>query len=260
MSETLSISEDLQKVLNKFERIELTDLRDGAQMERIDRKYPVHISRIPEVLRGLESEYKIVRAAGSVVSPYDTWYMDTPELKFYRIHHDGFLNRDKVRYRAYPRTRTTFLEVKRKNNKGRTSKARILCNSMVYPFSPDKLKFLEENMQGFDPQVLRPSIFIKYDRIAFINPNGKERFSIDFNISAQIDDKTTNFGEAVILEVMQDRRHTSPIISRLRELRLREASMSKYCLTMSLLNKDLKSNLFKRDLRKLEKIMNEKDE
>lgn len=257
MSETLSISEDLQKVLNKFERIELTDLRDGAQMERIDRKYPFHISRIPEVLRGLESEYKIVRAAGSVVSPYDTWYMDTPELKFFKIHHNGFLNRLKVRFRAYPRTETTFLEVKRKSNKGYTSKSRMLSDGMNYPLNAEQLKFLEENMDGFDPHTLQPSVFIKYDRIAFTPIEGEERFSIDYNITAEIDGKKTNFGEAAILEVMQDDRYTSPVILHLRDLRLRESSMSKYCLTLSRLNQDLKSNLFKTDLRRLEKIMNE---
>ena len=257
MNETLAISEELLEVLNNFSIIELEDLLEGAQMERIDRKYPFHISRIPEVLKGLESDYKIVRAADSLISPYDSWYMDTPDLKFFREHHNGFQNRVKIRYRAYTRTHTTFLEVKRKSNKGLTSKERILCDTMNYPFTADQLKFLEENMEGFDPHVLQPSVYIKYDRIAFTPFDGNERFSIDFNISARIGDKTTNFGEAVILEVMQDRRHTTPIILHMRDLRLREASMSKYCLTMSLLNKDLKSNLFNEDLRRLEKINNQ---
>lgn len=260
MSELPSISEELPEVLNDFPRIELEELLEGAQMERIDRKYPFHISRVPEVLKGLEAEYKIVRAAGSVISPYDTWYMDTPDREFFKIHHSGFQNRLKVRYRSYPRTRTSFLEVKRKNNKGYTSKERIISDALDYPFSTDQLEFLEENIEEFDPHILQPSVFIKYDRIAFSPLEGNERFSIDFNITGQIDGKTTNFGEAVILEVMQDKRHTTPIISRLRDLRLKEASMSKYCLTMSLLDKDLKSNLFKGDLRRLEKIMNEEDE
>lgn len=257
MIESPAVSDELLEILNEFPIIELEELLEGAQMERIDRKYPFHISRIPEVLKGLESEYEIVRAAGSVISPYDSWYMDTPDLEFFRKHHSGFQNRVKVRFRSYPRTHTTFLEVKRKNNKGRTSKARLLSDGLDYPLSTDQLEFLEENMTGFDPHVLQPSVFIKYDRIAFIPIDGSERFSIDFNISGQIDGKTTNFGEAVILEVMQDRKHTSSVISRLRELRLREASMSKYCLTMSLLDKDLKSNLFKGDLRRLENIMDQ---
>lgn len=257
MIESPTISATLLEVLNDFPRIKLEDLQEGAQMERIDRKYPFHISRVPAVLKGLDSEYEIVLAAGSVISPYDSWYMDTPDLAFFKNHHSGFQNRVKVRYRSYPRTQTTFLEVKRKDNKGFTSKERVLSDTLNYPFTPDQLDFLEENMKDFEPNVLQPSVYIEYDRIAFIPKHGNERFSIDFNISGQIDGKTTNFGEAVILEVMQDRRHTTPIISRLRELRLREASMSKYCLTMSLLDKSLKSNLFKQDLRRLEKIMNE---
>ena len=257
MSELPHLSGELLKVLNDFAVIELEDLLEGAQMERIDRKFPFHISRVPEVLKGLESEYKIVRAAGSVISPYNSWYMDTPDKEFFRKHHSGILNRDKVRYRSYPSTNTTFLEVKRKNNKGLTSKSRMLCDQMDFPFASSQLKFLEENLTGFNPKVLKPSVNIKYNRIAFTHLDGKERFSIDFNLTASRDGKTTDFGEAVILEVMQDRRFTSPIISRLRELRLREASMSKYCVTLSLLDPDLKSNLFKPNLRSLEKIMNE---
>jgi|SRR5690554_1253558 len=256
MSEKPKISDELREVLNRFPIIELEDLRDGAQMERIDRKYPFHISHVPEVLRGLESDYKIVRAAGSVVSPYNSWYMDTPDFMFFRNHHSGFLSRDKVRYRAYPRTNTTFLEIKQKNNKGYTSKERIPSSAMNFPLKEDQLAFLRENMKDVDPQGLQPSVYIKYDRIAFIPKDENERFSIDLNILGQIDDKTTNFGDAVILEVMQDRRHTSPIIKRLRELRLQEASMSKYCVTLSLLDSVLISNLFKQNIRRLEKIMN----
>ena len=133
MSELPQLSGELLKVLNDFAVIELEDLLEGAQMERIDRKFPFHISRVPEVLKGLESEYKIVRAAGSVISPYKSWYMDTPDNEFFRKHHSGILNRDKVRYRSYPSTNTTFLEVKRKNNKGLTSKSRMLCDQMDKP-------------------------------------------------------------------------------------------------------------------------------
>src|SRR5690554_1633363 len=122
MNEKQSVSIELLEILNNFKRIELDDLPEGAQMERIDRKYSFHNSRVTEVIKGLEAEYEIVYAANSVISPYDSWYMDTPDFMFYRVHHNRVLNRDKVRYRSYPRTRTTFLEVKRKNNKGRTSK------------------------------------------------------------------------------------------------------------------------------------------
>jgi len=259
MNDGALISSELMTALQSFERVPLEELLEGAQMDRIDRKFPFHISEVPKVLKGLEGDYKIVKAAGSVISPYDSLYFDTADYLFYRKHHSGFLNRDKIRYRSYPRTHTTFLEVKRKSNKGRTAKSRILCSDLNFPLKSDRMEFLSENMKKIDPKSLIPSVFIKYHRIAFIAEDGDERFSLDFNIRAKLDDKETDFGSAVILEVKQDHKFTSPIIARLRELRMGEASMSKYCLALTMLKPSLKSNRFKMALRRLEKIIHEEN-
>lgn len=259
MSETAPISSELMETLRSFERVPLAELTEGAQMDRIDRKFPFHISHVPEVLKGLARDYKVVKAAGSVISPYDSLYFDTNDYLFFRRHHSGFLNRDKIRYRSYPRTHTTFLEVKRKNNKGRTAKSRILCSDLNFPLKSERLKFLLENISKIDPASLVPSVFIKYHRIAFIAEDGNERFSIDFNIRATLDDHETDFDNVVILEVKQDHKFTSPIITRLRELRMGEASMSKYCLALAILKPELKSNRFKLALRRLDKIIHEEN-
>ncbi len=259
MNDSVVISSELIAALEVFERVPLEDLLEGAQMDRIDRKFPFHISQVPRVLNALERDYKIVKAAGSVISPYDSLYFDTADYLFFRRHHNGYLHRNKIRYRSYPRTHTTFLEVKRKSNKGRTAKSRILCSDLNFPLKKDRIEFLSENMTNMDPESLVPSVFIKYHRIAFIAEDGNERFSLDFNIRAKLEDKETDFGEVVILEVKQDQKFTSPIIARMRELRLGEASLSKYCLALTMLKPDLKSNRFKMDLRRLEKIIHEQN-
>lgn len=258
MNDTTLISSELLAVLKEFERIPLEELEE-AQMDRIDRKFPFHISKLPSVLKGLESDYKIVKAAGSVISPYDSLYFDTTDYLFFRKHHSGFLNRDKIRYRSYPRTHTTFLEVKRKSNKGRTAKSRILCADLNFPLKTDRMDFLAENLSTVDPKSLIPSVFIKYNRIAFIAEDGDERFSIDFDVRAKLDDKETDFGNVAILEVKQDHKFTSPIIARLRDLRMGAASLSKYCLALAMLKPDLKANRFKMDLRRLERIIHEEN-
>lgn len=259
MNDSTLISSELLAALQGFERVPLGELLEGAQMDRIDRKFPFHISQIPNVLKGLGANYKIVKAAGSVISPYDSLYFDTADYLFFRKHHSGFLNRDKIRYRSYPSTNTTFLEVKRKSNKGRTAKSRMLCSDLNYPLKKDKMEFLSEHISNIDPKNLVPSVFIKYNRIAFIAEDGNERFSLDFNIRAKLHESETDFGSVVILEVKQDHKFTSPVIARLRELKMSEASMSKYCLALTMLKPDLKANGFKMDLRRLEKIIHEEN-
>lgn len=48
----------------------------------------------------------------------------------YRMHHCGKKVREKIRVRTYLDTNDTFLEIKNKNNHGRTKKKRILVNSL----------------------------------------------------------------------------------------------------------------------------------
>ena len=243
--------------INRFEKINLEDLSEGAQMERIDRKYPFHITKLPQVLMGLEKYYKIVNAFGKTISPYDTLYLDTPDLNFYHIHHNGILHRDKVRFRSYPHTQTTFLEVKRKSNKSRTAKWRIPVEGIRFPLTDSDKIFLKDHLSANVVNDLKPSVRVKYYRMAFNSDTEEERFSIDFEITATRDQQKSNFGNVAILEVKQDHMHTSPIINQMRKLGIGEGGMSKYCIHLALLEKKLKSNLFKPAIRSLKKIKHE---
>lgn len=253
-SKEAQISEKLRKAIDRFEKISLEDLPEGAQMERIDRKFPMHISQLPMVLEGMEREYQIVCAFGKLISPYDTLYLDTPDKKFYRIHHNGILHRDKIRFRSYPHTATTFLEVKRKNNKNRTAKWRIQVQDIHFPLTPVEKSFLMDRLSANVVNALQPSVRIKYYRMAFNSETEKERFSIDFQINGTLNEKEANFGNVAVLEVKQDQIHTSPIIKKMRDLKIREAGMSKYCLHLAMIDKEAKINRFKSALRSLKKI------
>lgn len=252
------LPELLQSPLSKFEVILLEDMSVGAQMERIDRKFAFHVSRIPEVICEVESNYSIVKAAGKNISLYNSTYLDTEEFLFFQRHHRGALHRDKIRFRTYPNTGTTFLELKRKSNRGRTAKLRIQRESGRIDIDKESKHFIRENAPQINPDTLITSARIDYQRIQFISKTDDERFSIDFDISAHYRGSDFNFGNVAILEVKQDRKFTSSIIAQMRDLRIREASMSKYCLALAALDPSLKSNRFKPDLRRLRKIQNEK--
>lgn len=256
MDNSAGIPKSLLVLFDRFDRIPLEQLIGEQQMNRIDSKFPLHVSKLAGILSGLESYYKIVEVKNSVVSPYVSLYFDTPDHKFFNNHQNGIVKRAKVRYRSYPITGTTFLEVKRKQNKGRTIKERIISNDLSFPFEEEEMEFMARSLPKIDPAKLIPAVTVKYHRVAFISKGGKERFSLDFNVNAQYDEDHADFGAVVILEVKQDYKFSSPIFDQLHKARIRQTSMSKYCLSSSLLKPELKANLFKPTLRKLKKINN----
>ncbi|HKL02518.1 MAG TPA: VTC domain-containing protein [Cryomorphaceae bacterium] len=247
----------VKQALRVFSRTEIESLPSDVLMERIDRKFLTSRQHISELLSGLESNYNAIEAAGSVVAPYETLYFDTKNLAFFTMHHSGYGHRIKVRYRHYPRTNTTFLEVKRKNNKGFTGKDRIETDGVKNVLSQNEKQFLRGQLKDYTPDDLKAGVRISYTRLGFISKDGGERFSVDFDMKATLGGDEVSFGKLAIFEVKQERVCTTPVIAHLRNHRIREESVSKYCAALSLLNSDLKSNLFKSAIRRIQKIDNE---
>lgn len=243
-------------IVDPFNKLSLAQVPKEVLMERIDRKFAFHENRIGELLEGLHPYYDLVEAAGSVIAPYHSQYLDTVDFGLYSRHHRGFKNREKVRFRSYPKTGTAFLEHKRKNNKGRTSKMRIPTD-LNFEIGQAAQQFLDGRLIHFGLDKLIPSACVDYLRLGFISKEGDERFSIDFNISAALNGERKDFGNVAILEVKQDRHETTPVITKMRASGLREESMSKYCLALSMLRPSLKSHFFKPALRRIRKINHE---
>lgn len=244
------------EITEPFRKLQLSEVPKEVLMERIDRKFAFHENRIGELLEGLHPYYDLVEAAGSVIAPYHSQYLDTADFGFYSRHHRGFKNREKVRFRSYPKTGTAFLEHKKKNNKGRTSKMRIPVD-LNFVLGEKGKSFLNGRLVNFGLDKLSPSAAVDYLRLGFISKKGDERFSIDFNITATLNDDHKDFGNVAILEVKQDHHETSPVITKMRASGMREVSMSKYCLALSMLRPSLKSNFFKPALRRIRKINHE---
>jgi len=246
----------IEKVLTPFERLGLNDFGDGRFAERRDRKFPCHINKISKVVEGLQDHYDIITPNDDSVSSIETLYFDTPDYAFFQAHHRGKARRLKVRIRKYPDTKTSFLEVKMKSAKGLTLKERVIS-----PFESDSLEgemqtFLEEQGVKYSSQ-LEPVLEVNYRRFSFVSKDRVERFSIDFEVEFSNDNGKGNFGDLAVVEVKQPYLETSPIVKKLRSIGVREASLSKYCLSLSALRPELKSNRFKPALRSLQALFHE---
>jgi len=118
----------LLQIVNRFEPISLADMGRAELMERSDLKFAITFSDLLSLLPSLINEYRVLEIKDKRLFEYDTLYYDTPDYQLYRMHHNGKMNRFKVRRRTYVDSDINFLEAKIKNNKGVTNKLRIKCD------------------------------------------------------------------------------------------------------------------------------------
>lgn len=242
-----------EHILSSMDPISLAEMDVHALMNRIDTKYVLGIEHLEQLLETVGHSYRVLCVDGVRISPYRTLYFDTPDFKCYLQHHNGKLNRRKFRIRQYESSGLCFLEVKAKNNKGRTNKRRIPIDRIEECLSPSSREFIE-SVTGKLPE-LTPQLWSTFSRITIVNRLRPERVTLDLDLSFSGRDASQELPGVVIAEVKQQRddRH-SLVREHLRLHRIRAMRVSKYCLGSVLLNPHLKSNRFKPKLRAIQKI------
>jgi len=184
--------------------------------------------------------------------PYYTLYYDTERCDMYLEHLRGRKTRQKIRIRAYEHSGVSFLEVKNKNNKGRTAKKRVECTVGEKDKHTD---FIASHLR-YAPDRLRDRIENRFTRITLVNRNMTERLTIDTNLRLHnfTTDTVCSLDGLVIIELKRDGLTYSPILELLRELRIQPSGFSKYCMGMALTDGELKKNCFKPRLRMISKM------
>ena len=111
------------KALEALRPITLEEMDSVKLLNRIDSKYLTKESTLLAILADAAAAgYRALLAEGCKISPYSSVYYDTAGLRMFYDHHNRRLVRQKVRTRVYVNSGDAFLEIKRKNNKGRTKK------------------------------------------------------------------------------------------------------------------------------------------
>lgn len=235
----------LERVIDSLESISLAEMDSVALMNRVDTKFVLDREVLTELIEQVSSEYRVLEVEGVRISPYATLYFDTPQLDCYIDHHNGKLNRRKFRMRKYVTSGISFLEVKVKNNRGRTDKRRVAMADIEEVMSPESEDFIR-SVTGESPE-LKPQIWTHFTRVTLVNRHEAERVTIDWNLDFRSPDAATQLPNIVIAEIKQesDNRWT-PVRQQLRNLTIRPMRISKYCLGSMLLRPDLKHNRFKK--------------
>ena len=247
-------------VLQNFKSHSLLEQNTAALMNRIDSKYLLPVKEFSYFMQSLIDNYSILSSGGNRIFSYQTTYFDNKEKRFYLDHHNGKLNRYKVRFRRYVESDIGYMEIKFKNNKKRTIKQRIPMDCVL----PDQVKinnFIQETLGYTDN--FETTLFVNYQRITLLNNNSQERITIDLNLSFRnATDQVQSIQDKVfIIEIKQDKKSAlSPCRERLKTLGYNDLNFSKYCIGSILTtdnNKDVKRikfNRFKSVLHQLDKL------
>jgi len=223
-------------------------------MDRTDTKYTFHATQLETLLKEAQPFYRVLSVEANRISRYKTLYYDTENFDLYNKHHSGKLNRYKIRHRTYVESELGFLEVKFKNNKGRTIKTRVK-EDVCYTISDGKtFDFLQKQLP-FHPTVLVPKIWVNYSRITLVNKTTAERLTIDLNLEFKKGEETRSMSQLVIAEVKQDSKAPSPFVAILKKKHIREGSISKYCFAIASSYSEVRSNNFKQKLAQVHKLI-----
>lgn len=235
-------------------------------MNRIDTKYAVSLSVLPALLKAAKEDYFAQEIDGKRISTYDTMYYDTESLDMYIRHHDRQLVRQKIRVRQYVESDLTFLEIKRKNNKGRTKKKRIAVPGFditgeTFGETKREVWSVEDFIAAKSRYVwseLSPHLSTKFHRITLVNKAKTERLTIDMDLVWEnvVTGESKSFPNLVIVELKRDGNVPSKMTKIMLDLRVKPLKISKYCIGTALTTPHLKRNRFKDKIRRIERMLN----
>ncbi|MBN2263986.1 MAG: polyphosphate polymerase domain-containing protein [Prolixibacteraceae bacterium] len=252
----MNLENKIKDLVSQFDPIKLNQMDRVALMRRTDTKFVFNIEYLPQLLERALSNYFMVEIKDEREQLYETTYFDTNEYSMYNLHHNGKLNRQKVRLRKYIYSKQGFLEIKHKNNKGETIKKRVQhYNESIS--NNNETENLIEQYTPYNTDLLTPTLDNKFIRLTLVNKDYSERITIDYKL--QFYDRKHNLNtqndNICIAEIKKERENrTSPFIAYLKELGINSMGFSKYCMGMALLNPDVKNNRFKERIRSISKI------
>jgi hypothetical protein len=139
-----NIVDSIDAKLSSFDVITLEEMSGIRLMNRIDTKFLVNVNQLPVLLDMARKDYYVQEIGDLRKAFYRTLYYDTSEAEMYTVHQNGKLNRQKIRIREYVESGLMFFEVKKKNNKGRTSKKRITVENEDVKSNQAAIDFLDE--------------------------------------------------------------------------------------------------------------------
>jgi hypothetical protein len=244
-----------EALLTTFERVPVELLARRQLLQRVDTKFVLSRSWLPELLSELRGGYQLLFAAEHTSARYLTEYYDTPGYDLFHAHRRGKRLRYKVRVRHYPERALSYLEVKAKSAVRGTSKWRRPLGYLCGRLSATDVAFIDDTTPLAGGS-LSPVLSNQFRRITLVGVDWAERVTFDVDVQFQNEAGSSKLEGALIAEVKQARlARQSPILRALARRRIRPASASKYCIGSVLLHPELRDQRVRRTLRGLERAV-----
>ena len=241
--------------LSSFDKISLDEMNGVSLMKRVDTKFILSESQLLKVFSKIQKDYKILEIDNERLMQYSTLYFDTQNKKCFKEHHNGKLNRYKIRMRKYLVSDICFLEVKKKNNLGVTNKTRRQIKDFETILSSDSKEFIYNSQ--INDLLLEPALYNNFNRITLVNKNYPERVTIDTNLSFKSANKEKIFDNLVVIEIKQEGKRLNTVMNKaLKLMSILPTNFSKYCLGITNTFDNIKSNRFKEINLKINKLNN----
>jgi hypothetical protein len=221
-------------------------------LNRVDSKYVMSLSQFLNLLPVLANDYQSLEINGLRSANYKSLYFDTTKFDYYFDHHNGRVNRFKVRTRKYLDSDLCFFEIKHKN-KGRTDKRRVKIADFNFEIQDKSAELLRKVIPNHPN--LAPCLWNSFERVTLVNNERKERLTFDIGLNFSWDGQDFGFEDIVIAEVKQEiNDRNTPCRKLFKENMIRQSKVSKYCIGMGMLYEELKTNRFKQKYLLIDKI------
>jgi len=239
--------------LSDYTPISLEEMDHVKLLDRIDTKFVIHEDQLHGFLSEMSAHYNLLMISGQTIHPYETLYFDTPAYQLYMMHHNGKRNRFKLRCRKYVTSGISYFEIKSKTNTSRTVKQRIQVDGIPEILNEQLNNYiLEHTPGGFNNYV--PVLRVFFDRMTLVNKHANERLTVDLNLRYKSEGGEQKIEKIVIVEVKQEKHSVSPFRELMKMHRQPKNYLSKYCLGVNCLNKELKRNRFKQKINALNRL------
>jgi len=252
----MSIGSEIRNTLKGMEGIPLVEVTRASLLRRKDCKYLFSVKHVPDILERISNDYRVLEIEGLRSQLYQTFYYDTPSLHMYHMHHNGRVNRHKIRIRKYGSSDELYLEVKKKDSHGITVKNRVQTNGKRNTVMSTEEEFLA-SYSPYSNETIEPVLENSFNRITLVRLDQSERVTIDYHIwfSSMNSDESIELPGVAIAEIkFQGHLSGSSMHLAMRSVGIIPNRFSKYCIGMAMLNPQLKQNLFKEKVRLVNKI------
>ena len=246
--------QQVQALLEPFDGITLQELDEIKLMNRVDTKFVFSIDSLNSLLPLLIKDFNCLQVNNCTIQTYKSLYFDDENFSLFKAHHNGLVNRFKVRIRNYVESQLYFLEIKHKV-KNRTDKLRIELTDFAQKFDPFQIEFIHNVLQK--KMDLLPVLWNEFQRITLSGKNRNERLTLDLHLNFNQDVSNFAMENVVVAELKQaDLDRNSLFYQIMKKQGVRPLRVSKYCVGLYSIHgqQKIKGNRFKKKIKILNSI------